>query len=112
MTRRHYMKTAILDEEMQGVQARASAEGLTVAGYLRAAIARDADRVAIAQLVQFVKSALQERQATTRETATAAGDSALVEILQLVRLVAGHLNPQAAARITASVNQQYPERVK
>lgn len=86
-------------EEYLGICQRADVEGLTLAGYVRTALARDAERQTIEQTMAAIRAALPSRQAA------AAGNSEpiLQELLQLVRLLASHANPQAAARITAAI---------
>ena len=99
MSRRRCLKTVVPDAEYAAICQRADAEGLTTAAYLRAVLAREAERQSI---MQTIRAALPAAPAGL--PSGIAPD--LQELLQLVRLLAGQANPQAAARITAAINQQ------
>ncbi|MFA7270365.1 MAG: hypothetical protein WC073_13565 [Sterolibacterium sp.] len=102
MTGRRYLKAAVPLDEYVGICQRADAEGQTLAGYVRAALERDAERQSVAQTMAMIRSTLQSIQAVTPAT----GEPVLQELLQLVRLLATHANPQAAARIMAAIKNQ------
>jgi len=102
MIRRRYLKTAVPVDEYVGICQRADADGMTLAGYIRAALERDAERQTIAQTIATIRAALPSGQAA----APAISEPVLQELLQLVRLLATHANPQAAARITAAIKNQ------
>ena len=112
MIQRRYLKTAVSIEEYQGICQRADAEGLALAGYFRAALERDGERQTIAQAMAAIHAALPKsgQDGDTGNAVLAVVEPALHELLQLARLLASHANAQAAARITAAVNQQYPNR--
>lgn len=99
MSRRRYLKTSVSQEEYVDACQRADAEGLTTSAYLRAVLARDVGRQ---NITQTIHAAL-----LSAPTPAAPGiEPDVQELLQLVRLLASQANPQAAARITAAMNQQ------
>lgn len=107
MSRRRYIKAAVSIEEYFEICQHADAEGLTLAGYLRTAVARDAERQSTAQTLAAIRAALPSGQ----PAAPAKDDPVQQELLQLVRLLASRVDPQAAARITAAIkNQSASER--
>lgn len=106
MIRRRYLKAAVSIEEYREICARADTEGLTMAGYIRAAVARDVERQNVAQTMAEIRAALPNDPAAPPEN----HEPAFEELLQLARLLATHTDPQAAARITSAINQKYPER--
>ena len=110
MIHRRYLKAGVPVDEYAGACRRADAEGLTLAGYIRVALERDAERQSIAQTMAMIRASLPTAQAAAPENLPAALEPVLVELLQLVRLLATTTNVQAATRITAAVNQQYPDR--
>ncbi|MDE3010842.1 MAG: hypothetical protein KGI67_08145 [Pseudomonadota bacterium] len=112
MSSRKTLKTIVPAEKFPSICARADAEGMTVSSYLRYLIDRDVEWQGLSEILRSVRAALQKSQ--ERESSGGGPDTepTLQEILQLVRLVASQLNPQAAARVAAAINQQYPERVK
>lgn len=107
MIRRRFLKTAVPQEEHSAICQRADAEGMTLAGYVRVALARDVERQNLAQTLAAVRAALPNGGGATLPASFGAD---LQELLQLVRLLANQANPQGAARITAAINHQYPER--
>lgn len=111
MISRRYLKTAVSIDEYQEICQRADAEGLALAGYVRAALARDVERQSMAQMLAGIHAALSKPGSSqTDAAALAALEPTLQEILQLLRLLASQANPQGAARITAAVKQQYVDR--
>ncbi|HEX8988232.1 MAG TPA: hypothetical protein VF816_09730 [Rhodocyclaceae bacterium] len=106
MTRRRYVKTAVPLDEYAALSIRADQEGLTLAAYVRAALARDAERQTVAQTLEAFRASLPTGDASAPATSPAGTTPDLVEVLQLVRLLASQANPQAAARITAAINSQ------
>ena len=114
MNRRRYLKAAVPTEEYSKICTRADAEGLTVAGYIRVALARDVERQATLDVLNELRASLPPSDGSgppsTLERRFDMIDPTMQEVLQLVRLMATTSNPQAAARVTAGINQQYPNR--
>jgi hypothetical protein len=77
-----------------------------LAAYLRAMILRDAERKS---LIDAIRDALPIAPAVANATPSV-GTADIAEILQLTRLLASHVNAQAASRISAAINQQYRQR--
>ena len=107
MIRRRYLKTAVPVDEYTEICRRADAEGMTLAGYVRVAVARDADRHSVAETMTAIRAALPSSQAVAAESISRSIEPALEEVLQLMRLLAAQSNPQAAARITLTVKNQF-----
>lgn len=109
---RHFLKTTVPLTEAKDVDRRAAEEGLTRSAYMRAALLRDAERQSVAQTLTAIRAALPscESAPAAAENVLDAVEPTLAELLQLVRLLATQANPQAAARVTAAVNHQYPQR--
>ena len=80
-----------------------------MAGYLRTALTRDAERQSLAQTLAMIRAALPATLVTQADIPGGI-EFDLRELLMLVRMLASQANPQAAARITATINQQHPNR--
>lgn len=100
MARRNFLKTSVSCAQFDAIRKRADAEGLTVSAFMRAVLDRAVEGLGVVDVIRDIVS-------TQPATATADVWPAIQETLQLVRLMASHGHPQAAARITASCNQQY-----
>ena len=110
MIRRRYIKAAVPVDEYSSICARADQEGLTLAGYIRVAIARDAERLSIAQTMQAIRAALPIWQPSASENSITEIEPTLDELLQLMRLLATRAAPQEAARVTASIKNKFPRK--
>ena len=110
MIRRRYLKSAVPFDEYNSICTRADAEGLTIAGYIRVAISRDAERLSISQTMESIRAAIPNNQPHTSENSLAEIEPTLDELLQLMRLLATRSDPQSAARITASIKNKFPRK--
>ncbi|MFP6557367.1 hypothetical protein WJ542_03350 [Paraburkholderia sp. B3] len=102
MARRNFLKTSVSCAQFDAIRKRADAEGLTVSAFMRAVLDRAVEGLSVVD-------AIRDIVATPPATATPDAWRAIQETLQLVRLMASHGHPQAAARITASCNQRRQE---
>jgi hypothetical protein len=115
MSRRQFLRTSVTEPERLAVKRQAAQEGLTDSAYMRAALARDIDRQSIAQIVaamhaEMTRPGSDDGDGNGGAAVLAVAEPVLIELLQLVRLLGAGINPQAASRITATVNQQFPDR--
>jgi hypothetical protein len=107
MIRRRYIKAAVPLDEYSSICTRADAEGLTLAGYLRVAVARDEERTAITQTMEAIRAVLPGSQSPASKNPLVEIEPTLDELLQLVRLLASRVDPQAAARISATTKNKF-----
>lgn len=111
MNRRCFLKTAVSQPEAEAVDRQADMEGLSRSAYFRVALARDIERQSYALSLVALRAELQRvGGADAGEGVLAVVEPTLTELLHLVRLLATQAQPQAAARVTAGINQQYPDR--
>jgi hypothetical protein len=93
---RRYLKTAVPLDEYQEVVRHADAEGLKLSAYLRAVLGRDGGP--------------PNNGGGNWEELRDLLLPVLAELLQLARLIATRADAQAQSRITAAINQQFPNR--
>ncbi len=110
MIRRRYIKAAVPVEEYSSICTRADAEGLTLAGYIRVAIARDAERLSICQTMESIRAAIPNSQPHESKNSLAEIEPSLNELLQLIRFLANRVDPQTAARITAATKIKFEKK--